>query len=568
MRRTTTLTSLWTLVFLVEQACALSTSTTMPSSSRVTAGRSTMSRPATTFTYHTIIDGSSWESLRDSPLLSDDDGKALLSSMGSLPVVTGKLESTQEEVVGLFASSSSSSSIDDRKNANDEQSSKTLALTTGEVVWEESVARLPGGVTPEEAAATYTTALTHLYPLMAAQVSSVGGSEERFTGVSVPKDSVVVLGGNPEAVWAARALAILGSNVTLVSLNKPSIPEPVNVLTPKDSDTFVESVGKFEALLDTIGRYGPQSRPVQLLASRHGCHVYRSTRTKAEEIVASEGLLWGPGKVKGYLNTLSGNVNNVPSVTLPVAGLGALVEQLLQAQLVAPSLQTIEQSKGSATWARGWSLKTAWEVNTWPSTTDGTRFGFPTVEEDEDENDEYDDLVVNNANLPTRVSPRSEDAVQDQESNRISTRARAQPSSTSPYIKTVYGPEGLEEDVVKPELDCILFMSAPFCRTCRKLQAPYARLARLNHEDSNSQVIFAKAEVVGSFGKALGKSLGVNAVPTFVLFRKGERFGKPLTISKLPDQQFDLALEFLKDHEEWDDSQFHSNDRNGPRTKI
>uniref|UniRef100_A0A7S3P7H5 Thioredoxin domain-containing protein n=1 Tax=Amphora coffeiformis TaxID=265554 RepID=A0A7S3P7H5_9STRA len=564
MGRTTTLLSLvGALAFLVEQGGALSTSTTLPSSSRVVTGRSTMSRSATSFTYYTIIDGSSWESLRDSPLMSDGgDGKALPSSMGSIPVVTGTLESTQEEVIGLFAGSGSG----ENKNGKD---SETLSLTTGQVVWKESVARLQGGVKPEEAAATYATALTHLYPLMAAQLSSVGGSGESFTAVSVPKDSVVVLGGNPEAVWAARALATLGSKVTLVSLKKPSIPESVNVLTPNDSDTFAESVGKFEALLDTIGRYGPQSRPVQLLASRHGCHAYRSARTKAEEIVASEGLLWGPGKVKEYLKSLPRKASSAPSATLPVAGWGAVVERLLKAKLVAPSLQTIDQSKNSATWARGFSLKATWEANTWPSTTDGTRFGFPTLEEDEDdEDDEYDDLVVTSANLSSRVQPRSEEALQEQESNRIGTRARAQPSSTSPYIQTVYGPEGLEEDVIKPELDCILFMSAPFCRTCKKLQAPYARLARLNHEDANSQVVFAKADVVGSFGKALGKSLGINAVPTFVLFRKGERFGRPLIISKLPDQQFDLALEYLKDREEWDDSQFDTDDKNNPRTKI
>lgn len=565
-RRTTTIVStVWALVLVVERVGALSATLPPSSSSRIAAaGRSTSSRSATSYTYYTLIDGPSWESVRDSPLVSTDDGgKALTSSVGSLPVVTGTLESTQEEVIGLLANDNNGK--DGKKDDADK-----LALTTGQVVWRESVARLHEGVKPDEAAATYATALTHLYPLTNAQLSSVGGSEESFTSVVVPKENaVVILGGNPEAVWAAQALTELGGNVTLVSPNRPSLPKTITVLTPNDADAFVESVGKFEALLDTVGREGPQSRPVQLLASRHGCQTYRSTRTKAEEIVASEGLLWGPGKAKEYLKSLSGKAKTAPTATLPVAGWGTLVEQLLQAGLVAPSLHTVDQTKGSTIWIRGWSLKNTWEANTWPSNTDGTRFGFPELEDDEDDEDEEDDfVVVNTENLPSRVQPRSESARQQQESNRASTVSRAQPSSVSPFIKSVYGPEGLEEDVIKPELDCILFMSAPFCRTCKKLQAPYARLARLNHEDDGSQVVFAKADIVGGFGKALGKTLDVNAVPTFVLFRKGERFGRPLSISKLPDHQFDLALEFLKEKQDWDDSQFDSDDKNRPRTKI
>jgi thiol-disulfide isomerase/thioredoxin len=139
--------------------------------------------------------------------------------------------------------------------------------------------------------------------------------------------------------------------------------------------------------------------------------------------------------------------------------------------------------------------------------------------------------------------------------------------TASPHILAVYGPEGLEEDVRKEELDCILFLSAPFCRTCRKLQGPYSRLARLNAEDEESEVVFAKAEIVGTFGKALGKELAVDSVPAFVLFRQGERFGKVLSISKLPNPQLDMALQFLKDSQEWDDSQFDTS-TNRPGTKI
>lgn len=514
----------------------------------------------TSHTYRTIVDGPCWESLRESPLVidsKDDDSQAAAaiasSSVGSLSIVLGTLESTKEKVIGLVAS----------PKEDDDDKETTETLTSGQVVWKASVARIPAGTAADEAAATYHTGLTHLYPLTVAQAPAVGGSAETYLGVAVPQQAVI-LGGNPEAVWAAQALATLGSKVTLVSSNQPSATKGVTTLSPDSDDAFVSVVGEFEALLDTVGREGRLSRAVELLATRHGCKKYRSTRTKAEEIVGSEGLLWGPGKAKDYIKSLSRNkAASVSTPTLPVAGWGALMEQLLKAKVLAPtnSLEVVNKADKATTWVRAWSLKATWEANTWPSNTDGTRYGFPTLDDD-DEDDEDEFTAIGQDGSSSRLD---EDA---QSESGTGTRSRMQPSSISPYILSVYGTEGLEKDVRKEELDCILFMSAPFCRTCKKLQAPYARLARLNYEDDDSEVVFAKADIIGKFGKELGKELDVNAVPAFVLFRKGERFGKALNVSRLPHPQLDLALQYLKERQEWDDSKFDTGDSKGPRTRI
>jgi hypothetical protein len=528
-------------------------------STRPFASRSSVAATTTavaSHTYYTVVDGPCWDALRESPLV---DPQAQTAPVGCLPVVTGNLASSQEAVIGLLATA---------QDSDDDDDDSRLTLTTGEVLWKESVAHL-GTASPSEAAATYTTALTHLYPLAVADAQSVGGSETSFSGVMVPSQSVVILGGHADAVWAAQALATLGTaQVNLVSPQKLSISgfSSISVLSANDEDGFAERVGKFEALLDTVGYESASGSVVRLLESRHECATYLSTRSRAEEILASEGLLWGPGKAKDYQKSIKAPSH---TATVPVAGWGNLVQQLFDANVHAPtaSLQTIDSSTSSdrTTWVRGWSLKSTWEANSWPSSTDGrTRYGLPTLEDVEEEDDDDFMFTTGKADQTSVVDYESSPQTAG------SSRASAIPTLTaSPHILAVYGPEGLEEDVRKEELDCILFLSAPFCRTCRKLQGPYSRLARLNAEDEESEVVFAKAEIVGTFGKALGKELEVDSVPSFVLFRQGERFGKALSISKLPNSQLDLALQFLKDSQEWDDSQFDTGTTiKRPGTKI
>ena len=68
----------------------------------------------------------------------------------------------------------------------------------------------------------------------------------------------------------------------------------------------------------------------------------------------------------------------------------------------------------------------------------------------------------------------------------------------------------------------------------------------------SSPVVYAKAEASGRYGKELGKALEVDAVPAFVLFRKGEMFGSPLSASKLPSRKITRALHLLESGAQWD----------------
>ncbi|EED89279.1 hypothetical protein THAPSDRAFT_263992, partial [Thalassiosira pseudonana CCMP1335] len=55
------------------------------------------------------------------------------------------------------------------------------------------------------------------------------------------------------------------------------------------------------------------------------------------------------------------------------------------------------------------------------------------------------------------------------------------------------------------------------CRTCKGINPVFTRIAR----EYEGELMFAKADATGSVGKALGRQLGVIAVPSFVLFKDG-----------------------------------------------
>ena len=76
-------------------------------------------------------------------------------------------------------------------------------------------------------------------------------------------------------------------------------------------------------------------------------------------------------------------------------------------------------------------------------------------------------------------------------------------------------------------------------------------MARLGKESSRP-IVFAKAETSGRWGKELGRYFGVEAVPAFLMFRKGQRFGSPMSVSKLPSRKIDRALELLESGAPWD----------------
>lgn len=77
-------------------------------------------------------------------------------------------------------------------------------------------------------------------------------------------------------------------------------------------------------------------------------------------------------------------------------------------------------------------------------------------------------------------------------------------------------------------------------------------MARMSQEETQSEVVYAKVETSGRWGKEVGRYLGVDAVPNFILFRKGQRFGSPLSVSRLPSKKIDQAIQLLESGADWD----------------
>jgi hypothetical protein len=251
----------------------------------------------------------------------------------------------------------------------------------------------------------------------------------------------------------------------------------------------------------------------------------------------------------------------------------------LQAGVVAPDSDKKGSSgtKDGGILVRDWSLPDYWELVTWPRDSAGganVRYGFPVPDDlslvfedgadgsensnyvaaDKDDNDstEVEDMI---SAPPLRGGRTEEETMQPSET----------PEGSNPYILNVVGVQGLQKHVIESERDCLLFLSAPFCRTCRYLQPQYQRMARMGTEEWDGAVTFAKADAGGAIGKELGRALKVDAVPSFLLFRKGRLYGEPLIISRLPSRKLDLAVDFMKSGKPWDEQALREVDQDSKK---
>jgi len=214
------------------------------------------------------------------------------------------------------------------------------------------------------------------------------------------------------------------------------------------------------------------------------------------------------------------------------------VEPLLHKGILSPS-----ESKRSDVSFRGWSLEDYWEHISWPrDSVDGvTRFGLPVVEDLEFLNQELADEEMIKA-----AQARSE------ESESPPSSTHEEENGKNPFVHDIHGFEGLQKDILFPGKDCILFLTAPFCKTCKSLSPQYTRIARQGKKKYEDHVTFAKADATGKVGKTLCRALDVDTVPAFVLFRNGKIYGERINVSKLPSKHIDLALQRMASGMEWD----------------
>ena len=333
----------------------------------------------------------------------------------------------------------------------------------------------------------------------------------------------------------------MGVDVSIVSTGNPQIADVrVESLDPAVGELqigFCSHVGEFDSLVDTIGDernsqaevstnnwFGETGGVLSLLKSRHKCERYISTMTASQRIIRDDGVIFGPGKVKDHVRRLD-KVSTTATAIIPPKGFGTTVQTLLE-----EGITYSWKSEGSPL-VRTWSLPEVWESTSWPRDSDSSsnvRFGFPVVDDldvddenegdnDEDDFDEVDEVDVN--------------------------------GGFRPFITDITSIQDLSREVITQDKDCVLFLSAKYCRTCKTIAPAYTRMARIHHSD---KLLFCRADTTGPNGKELSKTLNVNAVPLFLLFKQGERFGTPLLVNKLPSKKLDLALEFLRTGSTWD----------------
>jgi len=251
---------------------------------------------------------------------------------------------------------------------------------------------------------------------------------------------------------------------------------------------------------------------------------------KAQQMVRDNGLIFGRNDAVKYTKDIESNPRK-PKANhiLPPKKFGAeTLQKLFNANIL------LKSNGNKASWSQGWSMKDYWELTTWPRDVTGAanvRFGFPVV----------DDLLTQERMIsepPKRASTSSSPSLPNDEFSDL----------VNPYIFQIDGIEDLSSGILNEKKKCVLFLSSPSCRTCKYLSPQYTNLSR---KKEDTDVVFAKANAFSKKGKELSKVLSVDAVPAFVLFRDGQKFGNTLSISRIPSKQLNLALELL-DSGEWD----------------
>eukprot|EP00804_Cyclotella_cryptica_P031004 CCRYP_013590-RA/>CCRYP_013590-RA protein AED:0.06 eAED:0.06 QI:960/1/1/1/0.66/0.75/4/33/331 len=322
-----------------------------------------------------------------------------------------------------------------------------------------------------------------------------------------------------------------------------------SVTNDNDDDEigFANAIGEFDALIDIIAneRKGNivtedgGSSVIQLLQSKHQCSKYISTLSKSQNIVKKNGLIFGPGKANAHVKSLE-TINPQKCIPLvPSPGFGkSTLQVLLDNKIIFPS------KSNKATVTRGWSMQDFWEETSWPrdSNGSGVRFGMPVIEEEDlDALFQKERLLIQQG---TRIGARREEV---EEEGRTAVQVKIE--QENPYVREIFGVQGLADEVITQRKNCVVFVAMRSCRTCKAINPIYTRIAR----EYDGDLMFAKADASGSAGKALGRQLGVAAVPSFVLFRKGIRYGVVST-SKLPSDRLEKAISGMESGKDFDTS--------------
>lgn len=273
---------------------------------------------------------------------------------------------------------------------------------------------------------------------------------------------------------------------------------------------------------------------------------------ESQRIVRDGGVLFGPKQADQHVSEITKALSTTNKKMIassyrhivPPKGFSDVVQTLLDEGVIF-------NAGGNKVSVRGWNLQDFWELASWPRDSEGganIRFGLPVVDDIEslNEQDEEDGIMIS-APPMTNIDSDREDEMEDEQESTLQGK--------NPFVTDITTVSGLQKEILSSKRDCVLFMSAPYCRTCRYLNPAYTRMARMVTTEKEN-VFFAKANTAGKAGKAIGKALDVAAVPTFVMFRGGQRYGSPLAITRLPSKKLDLAVKYLTSGRKWDSTAF------------
>jgi thiol-disulfide isomerase/thioredoxin len=302
---------------------------------------------------------------------------------------------------------------------------------------------------------------------------------------------------------------------------------------------------------------------------------YISTLTQSQKIVLKEGILFARDPVLTYQKELeksdltlqdeaandsakdSDDEEEDPTPSYmeipPPSNYGPILQKLLESKIIFPMDRNENGShKKKDAFVKGCSFPDYAEMEIWPSdTTDGApvRFGFPAIRE---------------LAFEMKVEKMMGSATKPVKKTKASSTKQVQ---ENPFVYEIFSLNDITDEIVNAERDAVLFISAPYCKLCRTISPMYTRMARQSKEENGSDIFFAKASSAGKEGKQLTFTLNVDSVPTFILFKKGQKYGEPFGVIKVPSKKLDKAIEYLTSGKEWDDS-IVGMETNVRRTKL
>ena len=461
--------------------------------------------------------------------------------------------------------------------ATKDSSGEVISFDDGLQLHRDSIAIVPSKVSPADAISTAAISLLGVH------CSTSSSSEKKNKVVVVGAGDYAqylakahVSLGNSVSLVSARPSWSIPSPSDIVCTNSQTdllldiIPPAVG----KMSLGFTEAIGEFDTLIDTLGdEMGMgQARSVldndillhgqfqQLLSELHGCSKYISTVTRSQQYVLKRGLLFARDPVIRYQSEIETKKKSVKYQMLPPPlKFGTTVQTLLDKNVI---YKCDENENGphqnKDVFVRGWSLSDLTELKTWPRGEGNSRFGFPVVDFSMRRKamsapaaERSTKKVVDKAEVAEKALEHAHHSAQatteggstmtniiettpksTSSANSTTIKVTKRPSNrqkpTSPHVTQIHSVSELNTQIIESKRSCILFLTASYCQKCHRMTPQFNRLARKSFEGSptmegsNTNVLFAHADISTTRGKQLGKLFSTAKVPSVIIIQNGE----------------------------------------------